>query len=228
MEAEEKLNCRIIQFYGSIDIGGFSMSLPEYPQETRFLTVGKPANFTNELKIVDGDGKEVPRGEVGEILAKGPSTNSGYYRDPEATRQSRTKDGWFKMGDLGKLDEHGNLMLVGRVKDMINRGGHKIYSIEVENMLISHPKVSSAALVAMPDPIMGEKACAYIIPKAGQTFTFEEMVAHLKSKNIAAYKMPERLEIVQQFPLVAESKVDKKILQQDIVNKLRSEMFILF
>jgi acyl-CoA synthetase (AMP-forming)/AMP-acid ligase II len=199
------------------------MHYPDDPQDVRFLTAGRPVPGV-EVKLVDDEGKEVSPGGVGEVWVRGPTFVSGYYRDAEATAQMWTQDGWFKMGDLGKWDYRGNVAIVGRKKDMIIRGGQNIYPVEIENLLILHPKVSAVAVVGMPDPVMGEKACAYIVPKSGETFTFEEMVSFLKSKNIALFKIPERLEIVERLYMVADNqKVDKKVLQQDIREKLRAE-----
>jgi non-ribosomal peptide synthetase component E (peptide arylation enzyme) len=127
------------------------------------------------------------------------------------------------MGDLGKFDEHGNLIIVGRKKDMIIRGGQNIYPVEIENLLLTHDKVSAVAVVGMKDPIMAEKVCAYVVPRMGERLTFEEMVSFLKSKNIAPYKLPERLEILDSLPLVSGQKVDKKALEKDIARKLEEE-----
>ncbi len=157
-------------------------------------------------------------------MANGPACAAGYFKDPEATWQAWTRDGWFKLGDLGKFDEEGNLAIVGRKKEIIIRGGQNIYPIEIESMLITHPKVSDVAIIGMPDPVMVERACAYVTLKSGQSFTFEELVSFLRDKNVASYKFPERLEIVDKFPMVAEGqKVDKKLLRQDITQKLKEE-----
>ena len=132
------------------------------------------------------------------------------------------------MGDLGKFDAQGNLYVVGRKKDMIIRGGQNIIPGEVENMLIAHPKILNVAIVAMPDPVMGEKACAYVIPKPGQDFTFEEMISFLKEKKIAPYKLPERLETVARFPMSGDGqKIIKTALSEDVTSKLRAEGKIL-
>jgi len=222
-EAEEKMGCPITQVYASVDVGASTMTTPDDPFDVRVRTVGRGYGG-NEVKLVGDDGREVPKGESGEIWLSGPATVSGYYKNPEATWQAWTEDGWFKMGDLGKLDDQGNLIIVGRKKDIIIRGGQNIYPGEIENILISHPKVSTVAIVPMPDPVMVEKACAYIVPKSGQTFTFNEMVSYLKKEGIASYKVPERLELLDKLPMLAEGqKVDKKSLQQDIVQKLKAE-----
>jgi non-ribosomal peptide synthetase component E (peptide arylation enzyme) len=184
--------------------------------------VGRPFEG-NEIKLVDESGQEVPKGETGGIVVRGPCGGTGYYKDPQATKEAFTEDGWFSTGDLGKWDEQGNLMLVGRKKDVIIRGGQNIYPVEVEKLLVTHPKVLDAALVGMPHPVMGERACAYIVPKQGEQFTFHEMVSWLREKGVAPYKLPERLEFLDQMPMVADVKVDKKVLREDIARKLRAE-----
>ncbi len=221
IEAEKKLGLPITQGYGTMDSGGATKTTSDEPLEVRLQTVGKPYDG-NEVKLVDESGEEVVEG-IGEIWFKGPGLASGYYKDPEATWQVWTPDGWFKTGDRGRFDERGYLLVVGRKKDMIIRGGQNIYPAEVEDMLNRHPKVSDVAIIGMPDPIMGERACAYVIPKPGQDFTFEEMISFLKGENFAPYKLPERLEIVDSLPMVGEQKVDKKVLQEDITQKLKAE-----
>ena len=122
------------------------------------------------------------------------------------------------------IEERGNLVIVGRKKDMIIRGGQNIYPAEIESFLIGHPKVQDVAVVAMPDPVMGEKACAYVVPMKGETFTFDDMKSFLRHKNIASFKIPERLELIDTFPTVADGyKVDKTMLRQDIAQKLSKE-----
>ncbi len=220
-EAEEKMGCPILQAYGAMDYGGITMHSLDDPPEVRRLTVGRPWPGS-EIKLVDDSGNEVAQGETGEIWVKGLMGIYGYYRDPQTTAQAWTTDWRYKTGDLGKWDDQGNLMIVGRKKEMIIRGGQNIYPVELENMLLSHPKVSDAAIVGMPDPVMGEKACAYVVLKPRQKFTFEDMTSFLREKNIASYKLPERLEIMDKLPMVGEQKIDKKVLQQDIAQKLKA------
>ncbi len=222
VEIEEKLGVVVMNGYGAHDCGVSIHPSLDDRREVRLLTVGKPDPGCG-IKLLDDAGEEVARGEVGKLWATGPGCVSGYYKDPEATWQAWTEDGWFRTGDLGRLDEDGNLIIVGREKDMIKRGGQNIYPVEIESLLVSHPKVLDVAIVGMPDPLMLEKACAYVIPQPGQQLTFEEMVSFLKEKKIASFKLPERLEIVDKFPLAAEQKVSKKALQQDIINKLMAE-----
>jgi len=220
LEAEEKFKAPVIQTYGAVDVGGIAIGCAEDSREERLLTAGKPL-LGAEVNMVDDNGKEVPRGAVGEICVRGPTTVSGFYRDPEATARLWSADGWTNVGDLGKFDDTGNIHIMGRKKDMIIRGGQNIYPAEIENLLLQHPKVFNVAIVGMPDPIMGEKACAYVVPRPGQSFTFEEMVAYLKSCKIAPFKLPERLEIIGKMPMLAEDqKVDKKVLQKNIEEKV--------
>ncbi|MBW1613088.1 MAG: acyl--CoA ligase [Deltaproteobacteria bacterium] len=221
-EVEERIGGTVVIDYGLVDFGGLIVQDFEDPQGLRMHTVGKP-RFGTEIMIVDEDGKAAKIGNVGEILGRGPTCSSGYYKDPKATSESWNKDGWFAMGDLGKIDEQGNLSVVGRKKDMIIRGGQNIYPSEIENLLITHPKILEVAIVAMPDPVMGEKACAYVVLRTGESLILEEMTAFLREKNIASFKIPERLEIIDRLPVVSGQKVDKKSLGQDIAKKLSNE-----
>ncbi|MDP2647431.1 MAG: AMP-binding protein [Desulfobacterales bacterium] len=222
VKVEEKLGCPLLQFYGSIDADVNTAGTRDDPLEKRLLTVGKPFAGV-EIKLVDEQGNEVEHGEVGEVWGRGPACTPGYYGDEEATRQAWL-GGWFKMGDLGKWDEAGNLTIVGRKKDMIIRGGQNIYPAEIEGILRTHPKVAEGAIVGMPDPVMGQKCCAYVVLKPGQALSFQELGSFLKEKKFAPYKLPERLEIVERLPVVGDQqKVDKKVLEQDITRKLEKE-----
>lgn len=222
VEVEEKIGGIIMNAYGALDFGSCFIHDLDDPREIRFLTAGKPRVGTI-AKIVDDDGKEVNRGEVGELTGCGPTCSSGYYGDPEATQEAWGKDGCYKTGDLARIDEQGNLVIVGRKKDMIIRGGQNIYPVEIENLLVQHPSVHSVAIVGYPDAVMGERACAFIIPKQGKSLTFEEMVSFLKEKEIAPYKLPERLELVEKFPMAGDGqKVDKKLLRQEILSRVKS------
>ncbi len=222
-EVEEQFHCSIVQVYGAMDSGGMTHHARADTQAVRLCTIGKPA-AGNELKLVDDNGRECPGIEVGEMVAKGPTLVSGYYKDPAATAAVWDDDGWYRTGDLGKFDGQGNLIIVGRKKEMIIRGGQNIYPAEIENLLLTHPLVQQVALVKMPDPVMGEKACACVVPAEGGDFTFEAMVSFLRGKGVAPYKLPERLEIIASLPMVAEGqKVDKKFLEGEIAAKLQVE-----
>lgn len=220
VEVEEKLGARMVNGLGAVDFGGTTIASPEASREKRIFTVGKPRAGT-VIKIAREDGAEVEAGGVGEIWGTGPSTSSGYYLDAEATRRTWTPDGWFRTGDLGRLDEDGNVLIVGRQKEVIIRGGQNIYPAELEGLLAGHPKIAAVALVGMPDAIMGEKACAYVVPRDGQNLTLQDIITFLRQKDIAPYKIPERLELLAELPMIAgDQKVNKKALQEDIVRKL--------
>jgi non-ribosomal peptide synthetase component E (peptide arylation enzyme) len=221
-EVESKMATTVIQFFGATDCGVAFFPSPDDPQEIRLGTAGKPLLW-GQVKIVDKDGQPVPQGEVGEILMTGPAASDGYWGDTATTKAVWTDDGWFRTGDLGKLDKFGNLIHVGRIKDIIIRGGDNISPAEIEGILLRHPAVSSVAVVGMPDPVMGEKACAFVELKPGQSLTFDEMVAFLKREGLGSYMLPERLEIIDKMPISGEGKIYKRILVQQITEKLKAE-----
>jgi 2,3-dihydroxybenzoate-AMP ligase len=146
----------------------------------------------------------------------------GYLGDTEATTSTFGSD-WYRTGDLGYFDSQTNLIVSGRKREVINRGGWKITPREIEDLLLIHPKITNAAIVRMPDPLFGERACAYVSLVYGQTFTFEEMTKYLTSQGLAIFKLPERLEVVQDFPLIAGQKISKRDLEDDIKKKLLLE-----
>jgi len=220
-ETEKKLGARVGQTYGSADRGGGTIPDAKAPSEVRWITAGKPDKWS-KVSIVDDEGKELPQGEVGSVMFFMPTGAVGYFKEPEATKEAYAS-GWYQMGDLGKLDADGNLVLVGRKRDIIIRGGQNIYPGEIESLLQLHPKVFQAALVKMPDREYGEKACAYVVPKGDKPITFEEMVAFLKEQKITSYKIPERLEIIESMPLAGGMKIEKRTLEEDVEKKLKKE-----
>jgi len=225
VEAEERLGIPVLNTYGTFDGGGISKTTIDDDAETRRRTVGKP-HLGTDIKLLDDEGKEVAPGEDGELYFRGPATTAGYFQDMERTLETwgaLGKDGWFRTGDQARFDSKGNIVLTGRKKDMIIRGGQNIYPAEIEGILLMHPKVKHVAIVPMPDPIMGEKACAYVAPEEGQEFTFDEMVSFLKTKKIASYKLPERLETRSELPMRDSQKVAKASLREDIAQKLKAE-----
>ena len=221
-KAEEKLDCEILIGYGGQDFGSISSVPIGSPPEVRFVTVGRPLPG-NIVRIVDDKRNEVDRGEAGEITVKSVSAPDGYLDDPEANRTIYDEEGFGKTGDLGRVDENGYLVIVGRKKDIIIRGGQNIYPGEIENLIFTHSKVVNVALVGMPDREMGERCCAFVIPRAGEKFTFKEMISFLKEKSLAPFKLPERLEIVKEFPLAGGMKIDKKALRTEIEKRLKAE-----
>lgn len=219
-EAEEKLGGIVLNTYGAVDWGGVVFTSPDDPKKVRYSTVGRPRVGT-EVRLVDEKGRSVDAGEIGELQGRGPTCSSGFYKDSEATQKTWTHDGWLPLGDLAQWDGRGNLILVGRKSELIIRGGQNIQPGEIEGHLLVHPKVRQVAVVGMPDPILGERVCAYVVPRTKDWPALEEIVSFLQSKKIAPYKLPERLEVVDSLPMVSDTKVDKRILAADIAEKLR-------
>jgi 2,3-dihydroxybenzoate-AMP ligase len=222
-EAEQAFGASITSDLGTQDMGSVSGCRVEDSKDLRRRTVGRMLPG-NQVRLMDEDNKnEVPEGEPGVLYFRGPHAPAGYYRDEELTATVFDPNGWTTTGDIVKFDEE-CLWILGRAKDMIIRGGQNIYPAEIEGLLNDHPKVASVAVVGYPDREMGERACAYVIPKSGQEFTFKEMVEFLKSRNIAMFKLPERLEVVAEFPAVGDSgKVNKETLKKDIKEKVAAE-----
>jgi non-ribosomal peptide synthetase component E (peptide arylation enzyme) len=201
-------------------MGSVSGCRVEDSKDLRRRTVGRMLPG-NQVHLKDEDGNDVPEGEPGILYFRGPHAPAGYYRDEELTSTVFDPDGWTTTGDIVKFDQE-CLWILGRAKDMIIRGGQNIYPAEIEGLLNDHAKVASVAVVGYPDREMGERACAYVIVKPGETFTFEEMVEFLKGKKLAMFKLPERLEVVAEFPTVGDSgKVNKEALKKDIAEKVQ-------
>lgn len=218
-----ELGCGLYQQFGMAE-GLLTMTDPTDSDQIKFETVGRPLSPADEIKIVDEEGRELPLGETGELWCRGPYTFNGYYLNEEYNSQVFSVDGFFQTGDVMRLDpKSGCLIVAGRKKDLINRGGEKISAEEIENLILAHPKISNVAVVAMPDEVLGERACAYVVLKAGQTITLSEINVFLLEKRIAKFKMPEHLEIVDQFPLTNVGKISKKDLRVDIEMKLKNK-----
>ena len=223
-EIEQKLDCKVIILLGSMDFGPISETSVEDRPEVRYRSVGRPL-YGTEVKVVDEKGEEMTAGEQGELICRGPYSFTGYYKRPEFTLEAYggDKDGWFRTGDQVRIDEEGNLYVTGRLKDIIKRGGMTIVPTEIEHLLRLHRKVMDVAVVSMPDADLGERACAFVIPKRGEQFNFEEMISLLEERGMAKFKWPERLEIVDEFPMVGDQKVSKRKLTEIITDKLKTE-----
>ena len=194
-----------------------------HEESVRMETVGFPVCEDDEVRIVDEEDRVVPFGEVGEMCCRGPYTLRGYFGTPEHNARAFTVDGFYRTGDLMRQHPSGAFLVEGRKKDLINRGGEKISAEEIENLVLTHSAVKNVAIVAMPDPVLGEKMCACIIPAVGETLDLEELIKHLESFELARFKLPERLELMEDFPLSPFGKVSKKILVEDIAAKLDAE-----
>ena len=194
------------------------------PEDLLLNTQGAPMFEDDEIRVVDENDNDVPPGKPGELLVRGPNTIRGYYNSPEYNGKAFTEDGFYRTGDIVRLYRGRYVSVEGRVKDTVNRGGEKISAEEVENHVLAHPKVENCAYVAMPDPVLGEKACAFVISKANQELTFDELIEFLKKeRHIATFKLPERLELVSEFPMTKVGKIDKKELRRIIGEKLQKE-----
>ena len=154
----------------------------------------------DEVRLVDENGDDIADGEVGELLCRGPYTLRGYFRAPEHNARAFTPDGFYRSGDLMRRHPTGNYVVAGRSKDLINRGGEKISAEEIENLILGHPAVQNVACIPVPDDVLGERMCACIVPRT-EAPTLAELVAFLRRHEIAAFKLPERLEVLDAFPL---------------------------
>jgi 2,3-dihydroxybenzoate-AMP ligase len=192
------------------------------PDDVVLHSSGAPICDDDEIKVLDENGNEVADGEVGELVARGPYTIRGYYNAAQINARAFTADGFYRMGDY--VRKSGRYVTVeGRKNDLINRGGEKISVDEVENLILKHPAVRSVAIVAMPDPAFGERACAFVVLNPGTTLTFEELSRFLLTQRIAKFKLPERLEILAKFPVSGAGKILRRTLREMIETKLRNE-----
>ena len=196
------LGCRLANAFGMAE-GFVTSTRPDDPDDVVWETVGRPLSPDDEFRIVDEAGQSVGPGEVGELEVRGPYTVRGYYRAPEINREAFTPDGFYRTGDMLRVEARGNLIVAGRKKDLINRGGEKISSEEIENL--------------------GERACAFVIARPGERPTLDDITAYLGDRRIARFKFPERLELVERFPLTSVGKVSKKALREAIARTVRPE-----
>ena len=217
----ERFGCIAQEIYGTAE-GLINMVPLDAPQDLLLTSSGVPVCEDDEIKVLDDEGNEVPDGEPGELVTRGPYTIQGYYNAPEKQAEAFTPDGFYRMGDIVRKQGR-HVFTEGRRKDLINRGGEKISCEEVENLIFGHPKVKAVTLVAMPDPVFGEKACAFVIPKEGQSLEFGELIDYLKQQRIASFKLPERLEVVCEFPLSPVGKILKRALREAIAEKMGRE-----
>jgi len=218
----ERLGCTPQEIYGTAE-GLINMTRLDDPDDLLLESSGSPVSDDDEIKVVDDDGREVPDGVSGELLTRGPYTIRGYWAVDDGAREKNleafTVDGFYRMGDIVKKRGR-SIYTEGRRKDLINRGGEKISCEEVENLIFMHPAVQSVVLVAMPDPVFGEKACACVIVKPGTSLAFDELVAFLKTKQIASFKLPERLEIMASFPVSPVGKIMKRELRESLAKQV--------
>ncbi|MGE7390526.1 (2,3-dihydroxybenzoyl)adenylate synthase [Streptomyces sp. NPDC004126] len=214
-----ELGCRLQQVFGMAE-GLLTMSRPDDDPDSVLHTQGRPVSPADEVKIVDEHGREVPAGDTGELLTRGPYTLRGYYRAPEHNTRAFTEDGFYRTGDLAGLTEEGRLVVRGRLKDVVIRGGDKIAAGEVEAHLLNCPGIAAAAVVPVPDEFLGERIYAFLVARTDQdgagtaagTPSLADLKAALHSRGLADYKLPDRAEFVSDLPLTPLGKIDKKVL----------------
>ncbi len=217
------LGCEYFQNLGMGEGMGFWSRIGD-GEDLLLNSQGAPMFDEDEVRVVDENEKDVPYGERGELLVRGPITIRGYYNSPEYNKKAFTADGFYRTGDVVRMYKGRYLSVEGRIKDTINRGAEKISAEEVENHILVHPDVENCAYVAMPDRVLGEKGCAFVLAKAGRTLTLPDLQAFLKNeRNITVFKLPERLEIVDAFPMTNVGKIDKKELRRIIAEKIEAE-----
>jgi acyl-CoA synthetase (AMP-forming)/AMP-acid ligase II len=214
--AEDVHGFHVAACYGSSEALVVSATTLDVPRERRYGADGRVLPGV-EARLVDPDtGVPKTAGADGELEVRTPALFAGYYRDPARTAAVVSADRWYSTGDLCTLDDERYLSVVGRKKDMIIRGGANISAREIEELLFTHPKVANVACVAMPDPVLVERVCAFVVCAPGEPLTFDEMVAFLRGKRIAAWKLPERLELRDGFPMTASGKIQKYLLREEI------------
>jgi len=215
----QELGCKLQQVFGMAE-GLVNYTRLEDDESSIFTSQGRPMCADDEIKIVDTKDQPVADGEVGQLITRGPYTFRGYYNAPEHNARVFDGDGFYYSGDLVQRDGAGNLRVVGRVKDQINRGGEKIATEEIENLLLSHPSVINAALVSVPDPILGEKSCACLVAGVEKLrpMVFRKF---LRTKGVAEYKLPDHFQQFEDLPLTAVGKIDKKRLREHAARQFK-------
>jgi 2,3-dihydroxybenzoate-AMP ligase len=217
----KRLGCQFQEVYGTAE-GLLNMTRLDDSDDKVLESSGAPICDDDEIKVLDVEGREVADGQEGELVVRGPYTICGYYNAPEINAKAFTSDGFYRMGDI--VRRHGRyLRTEGRKNDLINRGGEKISTDEVENYILKHPAVHGVAVVAMPDPVFGEKACAFITLKQSQNLTFDELKDFLLAQRIAKFKLPERLEILNEFPVSPAGKILRRSLREKIEAEVARE-----
>ena len=214
-----RLGCKFVNAFGSAE-GLGAMTRLDTDLETICTTVGRKDCPYSIYKVLDQYGHELPAGTEGELVAKGPNIFTGYFKSTEDNRNTFTEDGFFKTGDLARIDASGTMTITGRIKETILRGGETISAVGIERLVCSHPAVAEAAVIGMPDKALGERICAYICLRQGAELSFDGLIAHMKSVGASVLQLPERLELIDAIPLTKVGKADKKALKEDIKKKL--------
>lgn len=223
----EMIGAPCVPIFGMTE-GLLAFPRPGDPEEAQLNSVGRPTSPYDELRIVHpGTETDVSQGEIGELLVRGPCTIRGYYDAADRDAEAFTSDGYYRSGDLMRfsiIEGERYLVFEGRVKDVVDRGGEKINCSEVEDALILHPAIGAVACVAMPDPLYGERMCAFVVPREGAAaVTLNELGTYLAERGLAKFKWPERIEIVADLPMTSSNKVSKPLMREIIAAKVKAE-----
>ncbi|EPZ0256397.1 medium-chain fatty-acid--CoA ligase [Escherichia coli] len=220
----QQLGIKLLIVYGSTESSPHAVVNLDDPL-SRFMHTDGYAAAGVEIKVVDDARKTLPPGCEGEEASRGPNVFMGYFDEPELTARALDEEGWYYSGDLCRMDEAGYIKITGRKKDIIVRGGENISSREVEDILLQHPKIHDACVVAMPDERLGERSCAYVVLKAPHhSLSLEEVVAFFSRKRVAKYKYPEHIVVIEKLPRTASGKIQKFLLRKDIMRRLTQDV----
>jgi cyclohexanecarboxylate-CoA ligase len=220
--ASDVLGCKVMALFGQSEGAPLTMTRLDDSVDRVASSDGRDG-YGFVVRLLDDDGSEVPRDTEAEICAQGPGLMLGYLNAPERTAEVFTEDGWLRTGDLGRMDEDGYVRVTGRKKDVIIRGGLNITPSEIEEMLLEYQDITDVSCVAMPDEVMGEKICAFVVPAEGSKPELDQLTEFLRSRKIANQKLPERLEIRTELPHNAIGKVEKFKLREEISRILQDE-----
>ncbi|HAW1938198.1 TPA: medium-chain fatty-acid--CoA ligase [Escherichia coli] len=220
----QQLGIKLLSVYGSTESSPHAVVNLDDPL-SRFMHTDGYAAAGVEIKVVDDARKTLPPGCEGEEASRGPNVFMGYFDEPELTARALDEEGWYYSGGLCRMDEAGYIKITGRKKDIIVRGGENISSREVEDILLQHPKIHDACVVAMPDERLGERSCAYVVLKAPHhSLSLEEVVAFFSRKRVAKYKYPEHIVVIEKLPRTASGKIQKFLLRKDIMRRLTQDV----
>ena len=220
----QQLGIKLLSVYGSTESSPHAVVNLDNSL-SRFMHTDGYAAAGVEIKVVDDARKTLPPGCEGEEASRGPNVFMGYFDEPELTARALDEEGWYYSGDLCRMDEAGYIKITGRKKDIIVRGGENISSREVEDILLQHPKIHDACVVAMPDERLGERSCAYVVLKAPHhSLSLEEVVAFFSRKRVAKYKYPEHIVVIEKLPRTASDKIQKFLLRKDIIRRLTQDV----
>jgi 2,3-dihydroxybenzoate-AMP ligase len=218
----DKLDCTFFNGYGGTE-GMSLLTRPHFSLDRVCNSVGRPTCPYDSYKIVDENGNELPPNTAGELIVKGPGIFSGYYKMPQENEKVFDKNGYFRTGDQAMIKDSGDFVLTGRLKEMINRGGESISATDIENLMMTHPGIITAAVVPMPDPELGEKVCAYLQCAPGAKLDFQKIISFLKDQGASVLQLPERIEFVNELPYTKAEKIDKQTLIKNIKMKIKDE-----